>query len=165
MSVVTIGIDVGKAWFHLVGLDSRGDIVARQRLNQPQLSRYFGQLAPCLIGMEASPGAICLARRLLAVGHDARLMSAEFIRPFVKCDRTDCLDAEAIAAEAIAQAVQHATMRFIRSRLASHLISQSFTRCEAAWSAEAVEGAIRFASSRRIVNRPRVQTPIGVVTP
>jgi transposase len=113
MSVVTIGIDVGKIWFHLVGLDSRGATVARQRFNQAQLLRYLGHLAPCRIGMEASSGSLRLAWRLLAVGHDARLMSAEFIRPFVKGDRGDCLDAEAIAAEAIAQAVQHPTMRFV----------------------------------------------------
>jgi transposase len=113
MSVVTIGIDVGKTWFHLVGLDSRGAVVARQRFNQAQLLRDLSQLAPCLIGMEASPNGIHLARRLLAVGHDARPMSAEFIRRFVKRDGSDSLDAEAIAAEAVAQAVRHPTMRFV----------------------------------------------------
>jgi transposase len=121
MSIVTIGIDVGKTWFHLVGLDSRGAIVAHQRFNRTQLLRYLGQLAPCLIGMEASCGGHRLARQLLAIGHDARLMSAEFVRPFVKGNRSDDLDAEAIAAEAIAEAVQRPTMRFIPVKMIEQL--------------------------------------------
>jgi len=113
VNIVTIGIDVGKTWFHLVGLDSRGAIVARQRFNRAQLLQYLGMLAPCLIGMEASCGSHRLARQLLAVGHDARLISADLVRPFVKGDNSDSLDAEAIAAKAIAEAVQHPTMRFV----------------------------------------------------
>ena len=118
---------LGSTWedrFHLVGLDSRGAIVARQRFNQAQMLRHLAQLTPCRVGMEASPGGLRLARRLLAVGHDARMMSAEFIRPFVNGDRSDCLDAEAIAAEAIAQAVQHPTMRFVPVKMDEPLDSQ-----------------------------------------
>ncbi len=123
MSVVTIGIDVGKTWFHLVGLDSRGAIVARQRFNRSQLLRYMGKLAPCLIGMEASCGSHHLARQLLAIGHDARLMSAKFVRPFVKGNKNDYLDAEAIA-----EAVQRPTMRFVPVKTIEQLDLQAIHR-------------------------------------
>src|ERR1019366_10497912 len=71
--------------------------------------------------MEVSSGCHRLARQLLAIGHDARLMSAEFVRPFVKGNRSDDLDAEAIAAEAIAEAVQRPTMRFIPVKMIEQL--------------------------------------------
>ena len=123
MSVVTFGIDVGKTWFHLVGLDSRGAIVARQRFNRSQLLRYMGKLARCLIGMEASCGSHHLARQLLAIGHDARLMSAKFVRPFVKGNKNDYLDAEAIA-----EAVQRPTMRFVPVKTIEQLDLQAIHR-------------------------------------
>ena len=121
MSVVTIGIDAGKTWFHLVALDSRGAIVTRRRFTRTQLLRYLDQSARCLIGMEASRGGHRLARQLLAVGHDARLMPAESIRAFVEGHENDDLDAETIAAEAIAEAVRRPTMRFVPVKMIERL--------------------------------------------
>jgi transposase len=123
MSIITIGIDVGKTWFHLIGLDVRGAIVARHRFNRTQLLRYVGKLTPCLIGMEASCGSHHLARQLLAMGHDARLMSAKFVRPFVKSNKNDYLDAEAIA-----EAVQRPTMRFVPVKTIEQLDLQAIHR-------------------------------------
>src|SRR3954466_8028137 len=97
MSVTTIGIDVGKTWFHVIGFDDRGAAVARERFNRSQLLRYMSKIPPALVGMEASCGSHHLARDLIALGHDARLMSAKFVRPFMKGNKNDYLDAEAIA--------------------------------------------------------------------
>ena len=123
MSVTTIGIDVGKIWFHLIGLDSRGAVVARERFNRSQLLRYMSRLALALVGMEASCGSHHLARDLIALGHDARLMSAKFVRPFVKGNKNDYLDAEAIA-----EAVQRPTMRFVPVKTVEQLDLQAIHR-------------------------------------
>ena len=84
MTTATIGIDIGKNWFHLVGLDSRGVIIARHRFNRVQLIRFIGKLQPCVVGMEASCGSHHLARELTDIQIDAQLMSAKFVRPFLK---------------------------------------------------------------------------------
>lgn len=123
MSIATIGIDVGKTWFHLIGLDKRGAIITRQRFNRSQLARYMAKLAPCVIGMEASCGSHHLARELASLGHDARLMSAKFVRPFVKGNKNDYLDAEAIA-----EAVQRPTMRFVPIKTTEQLDLQAIHR-------------------------------------
>ena len=73
MTITTIGIDIGKNWFHLVGLDGRGVIIARHRFNRVQLIRFIGKLQPCVVGMEASCGSHHLARELTDMGFDARL--------------------------------------------------------------------------------------------
>ena len=72
MTIATIGIDIGKNWFHLVGLDSRGVIIARHRFNRVQLIRFIGKLQPCVVGMEASCGSHHLARELTDMEFDAR---------------------------------------------------------------------------------------------
>lgn len=123
MSIVTIGIDVGKTWFHLVGLDNRGAIITRQRFNRSQLARYMAKLAPCVVGMEASCGSHHLARELVSIGHDVRLMSAKFVRPFVKGNKNDYLDAEAIA-----EAAQRPTMRFVPIKTTEQLDLQAIHR-------------------------------------
>jgi transposase len=123
MSIATVGIDVGKTWYHLVGFDAGGAIVARQRFNRAQLVRYMAKVAPCRVGMEASCGSHHLARDLLAMGHDARLMSAKFVRPFLKGNKNDYLDAEAIA-----EAVQRPTMRFVPVKTTGQLDLQAIHR-------------------------------------
>ena len=75
--IAVIGIDLGKNTFHLIGLDKRGAIVLRLKLSRSQLATRLVNMPPCLIGMEACVGAHHLARRLLALGHDVRLMPAK----------------------------------------------------------------------------------------
>ena len=75
-TVATLGIDIGKNTFHLVGLNKRGAIVLRQKLSRRHLEARLANLPPCLIGMEACVGAHHLSRRLKAFGHDAKLMPA-----------------------------------------------------------------------------------------
>jgi transposase len=108
MQIATIGIDIGKSSFHVVGLDARGEIVVRRRCSRTQLMRDLANLPPCLVGMEACCGAHHLGRRLVTLGHTVRLIPPQFVKPFVKSQKNDLLDAEAIA-----EAVQRPTMRFV----------------------------------------------------
>jgi transposase len=96
-AVATIGIDIGKNTFHLVGLDRNGAIVLRQKLSRRQVEARLANMPPCLIGMEPCVGAHHLSRQLKAYGHDARLMPARYVRPYSKGQKNDFRDAEAIA--------------------------------------------------------------------
>src|ERR1700745_718786 len=94
LTVATMGIDIGKYTFHVVGLDRRGAIVLRQRWSRGQIDARLANMPPCLIGMEACVGAHHLSRRLHSQGHDARLMSAKYVRPYSKGQKNASRDAE-----------------------------------------------------------------------
>src|SRR5215470_9926122 len=120
---VVIGIDIGKNTFHVVGLDDRGAIVLRQKWSRGQVETRLANMAPCLIGMEACVGAHHLSRRLRALGHDARLMPAKYVRPYSKGQKNDFRDAEAIA-----EAVQRPTMKFVATKTVDQLDLQALHR-------------------------------------
>jgi transposase len=80
-AVAVIGIDIGKNSFHVVGLDQRGAVVLRQKWSRGQLEMWLANMPPCLIGLEACVRAHHLSRKLKALGHDARLMPAKYVRP------------------------------------------------------------------------------------
>src|SRR5437899_5873546 len=107
-TVSTIGIDIGKNSFHLVGLDRRGAIVLQLKCSRAQLERRLVNVPNCLIGMEACSGAHHIGRQLAALGHDVRLIPAQYVKPFLKGHKNDYRDAEAIA-----EAVQRPTMHFV----------------------------------------------------
>jgi PBP superfamily domain len=94
LTVATMGIDIGKYAFHVVGLDRRGAIVLRQKWSRGQVEARLANMPPCLIGMEACVGAHHLSRRLHSQGHDARLMPAKYVRPYSKGQKNDFRDAE-----------------------------------------------------------------------
>src|SRR5215813_13567553 len=121
--VATMGIDIGKNTFHVVGLDQRGTIVRRQRWSRGQVEARLVNMPPCLIGMEACVGAHHLSRRLQSQGHDARLMPAKYVRPYSKGQKNDFRDAEAIA-----EAVQRPTMKFVATETAEQLDLQALHR-------------------------------------
>jgi transposase len=79
-TVATMGIDIGKNSFHVIGLDHRGAIVLRQKWSRGQMEARLANMPPCLIGMEACVGAHHLSRKLQSYGHDARLMPAKYVR-------------------------------------------------------------------------------------
>jgi hypothetical protein len=85
--IATIGIDIGKNTFHVIGLDDKGAIILRQKLTRGQVYARLANIPPCLIGMEACVGAHHLGRQLSALGHDTRLMPARYVRPFRKARR------------------------------------------------------------------------------
>jgi hypothetical protein len=82
--IAVIGIDIGKNSFHIVGQDRRGALVLRQKWSRGQVEARLVNLPPCLIGMEACVGVHHLSRKLQALGHDARLMPAKYVRPYSK---------------------------------------------------------------------------------
>ena len=122
-TVAVIGIDIGKNSFHIVGLDRRGAIVLRQRWSRGHVETRLANMPPCLIGMEACVGAHHLSRRLKALGHDARLMPAKYVRPYSKGQKNDFRDAEAIA-----EAVQRPTMKFVATKTVEQLDLQALHR-------------------------------------
>jgi len=123
IAIAVVGIDIGKNSFHIVGLDQRGAIVLRQKWSRGQVEARFANMPPCLIGMEACVGAHHLSRRLKALGHDARLMPAKYVRPYSKGQKNDFRDAEAIA-----EAVQRPTMKFVATKTADQLDLQALHR-------------------------------------
>jgi transposase len=122
-AVATIGIDIGKNTFHLIGLDEKGAIVLRQKLLRGQVVARLANMPLCLIGMEACVGAHHLGRQLKALGHDARLMPARYVRPYSKGQKNDFRDAEAIA-----EAVLRPTMKFVAIKTVEQLDLQALHR-------------------------------------
>jgi transposase len=100
-TIATIGLDLGKNTFHLIGLDRRGAIVFQLKLSRSQLERRLANVPPCLIGMEACSGSHHIGRQLAALGHDVRLIPAQYVKPFLKGHKNDYRDAEAIAEAAL----------------------------------------------------------------
>ena len=123
MQIQVIGIDLGKSVFHLVGMDKHGKVEARKRLSRSQMMVYTAKLSCCPIGMEACCGAHFLGAALAAQGHDVRLMPAQFVKPFLKSNKNDYLDAEAIA-----EAVQRPNMRFVPIKTDDQLDLQALHR-------------------------------------
>ena len=122
-SPAVIGIDIGKNSFHIVGQNRRGAIVLRQKRSRGQVQARLANLPPCRIGMEACVGAHHLSRTLKALGHDPRLMPAKYVRPYSKGQKNDYRDAEAIA-----EAVQRPTMKFVATKTADQLDLQALHR-------------------------------------
>src|SRR6202161_1099728 len=106
-----------------VGLDGRGARVLRQKWSRRQVEARLANMPSCLIGMEACVGAHHLSRKLKALGHDARLMPAKYVRPYSKGQKNDFRDAEAIA-----EAVQRPTMKFVATKTADQLDLQALHR-------------------------------------
>jgi transposase len=106
--VTTIGLDLAKSVFQVHGIDADGAAVLRQRLTRGRVLKFFAKLPPCLIGIEACASSHYWARELIALGHEVKLMPAQYVKPYVKRGKNDAADAEAIC-----EAVTRPTMRFV----------------------------------------------------
>ena len=124
-AIAVIGIDSGKNSFHVVGHDERGAIMLRQKWSRGQVEARLANMPPCLIGMEACVGAHHLSRKLKGLGHHARLMPAKYVRPYSKGQKNDFRDAEAIT-----EAVQRPTMKFVATKTADQLDLQALHRVQ-----------------------------------
>jgi hypothetical protein len=122
-AIALVGIDIGKNSFHIVGHDRRGAIVLRQKWSRGQVETRLANMPPCLIGVEACVGAHHLSRKLNGFRHDARLMPAKYVRPYSKGQKNDFRDAEAIA-----EAVQRPTMKFVATKMMDQLDLQALHR-------------------------------------
>ena len=108
MNTTTIGLDIAKSVFQLHGIDARGQITLQKRLRRAQLVAFFANLPPCLVGIEACGSAHHWARELSRLGHEVKLISPQFVKPYVKRNKNDARDAEAIC-----EAVRRPNMRFV----------------------------------------------------
>jgi len=123
MQISTLGIDLGKNSCSLVGLDDCGKIVLRRRMRRETIIAFAARLPACVVAMEACCGAHYLGRALAAQGHTVRLMSPEYVRPYVKAPKNDDRDAEAIA-----EAATRPTMRFVALKSQEQLDMQTLHR-------------------------------------
>src|ERR1700720_2215831 len=128
MKLHVLGIDLGKTVFHLVGLDSTGKVVIRKKCSRKQLLAFTANLQVQVIGMESCSGAHFLGRALREQGHDVRLMPAQYVKPYVKTNKNDFIDAEACA-----EAVTRPTMRFVPIKTDEQLDLQSLHRVRERW--------------------------------
>ena len=108
MQLTTIGLDLAKNILQVHGVDAGGQAVLKRRLRRGEVLEFFANLPPCLVGLEACGGAHWWAREIEALGHQVRLMPAHYVRPYVKRNKNDAADAEAIC-----EAVTRPTMRFV----------------------------------------------------
>lgn len=134
MKITTIGIDLAKNVFQVHGVDERGKVVVKKQLRRDQMATFFVNLPPCLIGMEACSSAHHWARKLQGMCHAVRLMAPQFVKPYVKTNKNDAADAEAIC-----EAVSRPNMRFVpvknveqQAVLALHRVRQSFVKARTA---------------------------------
>src|SRR5260370_6639647 len=113
MQSTTIGLDIAKNVFQVHGIDAKVKVVARKQLRRNQVITFFKALRPCLVGMEACATAHYWARELTKLGHEVRMMPAKDVKAYVKRNKNDAADAEAIC-----EAVRRPTMRFVRIKSA-----------------------------------------------
>ena len=122
-SFASIGIDIGKEVFHLVGFDPDGKIVLRRKIKRLALVSEFEKLPPCIIGMEACLSAHFVSRTLRKLGHEPRIIPAIYVKPFVKGQKNDYNDAEAIA-----EAVVRPNLNFVTEKTQDQLDLQALHR-------------------------------------
>jgi transposase len=134
MKITTVGLDLAKNVFQVHGVDEQGIVVLRKQLRRNQLAAFFARLEPCLIGVEACGGAHYWASKLAAMGHRVKMMAPQFVKPYVKTNKNDSLDAEAIC-----EAVARPNMRFVpvklpeqQSVLSLHTARESFVHARTA---------------------------------
>ena len=113
MQITTIGLDIAKNVFQVHGIDATEKVVVRKQLRRGQVIAFFKDLAPCLVGLEACATAHYWARELAKLGHEVRLMPAKDVKAYVKRNKNDAADAEAIC-----EAVRRPTMRFVQVKSA-----------------------------------------------
>ena len=121
--ITTIGLDLAKHVFQVHGIDAKGATVVRRRLRRSQVLGFFSRLPRCLVGMEACATAHYWARELGALGHEVRLMPAQYVKAYVRRQKNDAADAQAIC-----EAVQRPTMRFVPVRAAEQQAAQLLHR-------------------------------------
>lgn len=123
MTIATLGLDLGKVWIFMVGLDHGGRIVLQRRIRRARLLTLTANMPTCVVAMEASCGAHFLGRALATQGHDVRLMPPQYVKPYVKTNKNDYRDAEANA-----EAALRPTMRFVPLKSEEQLDLQTLHR-------------------------------------
>ena len=143
--ITTIGLDLAKHVFQVHGVDAAGRRLLRKQLRRSQVLAFFSRLPRCLVGMEACATAHYWARELSALGHEVRLMPAQYVKAYVKRNKNDAADAEAIC-----EAVVRPTMRFVPVKTAEQQAALLLHRAGSGWCASApmLVNALRGAPGR-----------------
>ena len=150
-TISVLGVDLAKSVFQVHGVTSAGKPVVRRKYSRSGLLRFVSTLEPCLIGLEASGGSRYWARELKSFGHDVKLMPPQFVKPFVKSDKNDVNDAEAIC-----EAVQRPNMRFVAEKTPQQQEVQMFHRVRSR----------RITSRTELCNEIRaILADVGIVVP
>ena len=114
-TITTIGLDIAKSVFQVHGIDAEGKALIRRKLKRRYVLAFFEKLPPCLVGIEACATSHHWSRQLKALGHTVRLMPPAYVKPYVKRQKNDAADAEAIC-----EAVTRANMRFVETKTPEH---------------------------------------------
>jgi len=151
MKIVRIGLDLAKYVFEVHGVDAQDEVILRKTLRREGVAQFFADLPPCVVGMEACCGAHYWAKVLSDLGHQVRLISPQFVKPYVKSNKNDRNDAEAIC-----EAIGRPSMRFVPPKSAEQLEIQAIHRIRQ-----------RLVANRtRLVNQARgLLSEHGVVVP
>jgi len=162
MKLHALGIDLGKTVFHLVGMDCNGKVAIRKRCSRRQLLNFTANLEVELIGMESCSGSHFLGRALREQGHQVRLMPAQYVKPYVQTNKSDYLDAEAIA-----EAVQRPRMRFVPIKTEEQLDLQALHRVRERWVMRrtAVVNQIRSLLLERGLTLPKGRSHVEELLP
>jgi transposase len=134
MKITTIGIDLAKSVFQVHGVDSNGKTILKKQLKRDQMAGFFATLPPCLIGMEACGSAHHWARKLLGFGHTVRLMAPQFVKPYIKSNKNDMADAEAICEAVGTPTTRFAPVKHVEQQaiLFLHRMRQGFVKARTA---------------------------------
>jgi transposase len=154
MKITTVGIDLAKSVFQVHGVDERGKAALRKQLKRAEVLKFFANLPPCLIGMEACGGAHYWARKLVELGHEVRLMGPRFVKPYVKTNKNDRNDAEAIC-----EAVARPNMRFVPVKNAEQQALLALHRARSGWvKARTAQGN----QMRGLLSEFGIVVPLGI---
>ncbi len=165
MTISILGIDIGKNSCSVVGVDDKGSVIVRRTMRRQTLIEFVGKMSACIVAMEACCGAHHLGRLFAARGHEVRLMSPEYVRPYIKAQKNDDRDAEGIA-----EAASRPTMRFVDLKSEEQLDIQSLHKVRSRLVAQRttlinqirailLERGLIFAAGRRKLEVPRGTEP------
>ena len=150
-TVTTVGLDIAKSVFQVHGVDAEGNVLIRRQLKRRYVLAFFEKLPPCLVGIEACATSHHWSRELRALGHTVRLMPPAYVKPYVKRQKNDAADAEAIC-----EAVTRANMRFVETKTPeqqSCLMLQCIKECGLLTGTRSAEGIMASGHVNR-ANRP-----------
>src|ERR1700753_1301091 len=159
-TIATIGLDIAKSVFQVHGVDAAGEVIIRRQLKRRSVLAFFQKLSPCLVGIEACASSHHWSRELKSIGHTVRLMPPAYVKPYVKRQKNDATDAEAIC-----EAVRRPTMRFVATKTAEqqsclmlhrmrHLFIRQQTSVINAIRAHLAEFGVVASVGRRGVDEP-----------
>ena len=133
MKLSRVGIDLGKSSFQVCGMDQHGRVVLERKFTRRRLERFLGELAPCTVAMEGCGGAHHWARRAESHGHRARLVSPQFVKPYVKSNKNDARDAEAICEAAGRTTMRFAPLKTVEQQALQHEHRARFAGGDGTW--------------------------------